>query len=115
MKISFVTAAMLYLSRRARHSCSIRAVLPDPTGLFAKWWSALFGLKLCELVCLLEGPGVPTNSYGEGPLGPVPALDDWHLAFGEGAWTVKRFVRVSMFGGIEVVGVGVGAEPVVGV
>jgi hypothetical protein len=33
VKISFVTAAMLYLSRRARQSCSIRAVLPDPTGL----------------------------------------------------------------------------------
>ena len=33
VKISFVTAAMLYLSRRARHSFSIKAVLPDPTGL----------------------------------------------------------------------------------
>ena len=34
VKISFVTAAMLYSSRRARDSASIRAVLPDPTGLF---------------------------------------------------------------------------------
>lgn len=33
MKMSFVTAAMLYLSRRARQSFSINAVLPDPTGL----------------------------------------------------------------------------------
>ena len=55
--------------------------------------------------------GVPTNAHGEGPLGPVPALDDWHLAFGEGAGPVERFVRVSMFCGVEVVGVG--AEPVV--
>ena len=33
VKISFVTAAMLYSSRRARQSFNIRAVLPDPTGL----------------------------------------------------------------------------------
>lgn len=36
MKISFVTAAMLYSSRRARQSFSIKAVLPDPTGLQKK-------------------------------------------------------------------------------
>lgn len=33
VKMSFVTAAMLYSSRRARQSLSIKAVLPDPTGL----------------------------------------------------------------------------------
>ena len=40
VKISFVTAAMLYLSRRARQSLSIRAVFPEPTGLFAGFWLA---------------------------------------------------------------------------
>lgn len=34
VKMSFVTAAILYSSRSARDSASIRAVLPDPTGLF---------------------------------------------------------------------------------
>jgi hypothetical protein len=34
VKISFVTAAMLYSSRRARDNASMSAVLPDPTGLF---------------------------------------------------------------------------------
>lgn len=33
VKMSLVTAAMLYSSRRALHKASIRAVLPDPTGL----------------------------------------------------------------------------------
>lgn len=33
VKMSLVTAAMLYSSRRAWHKASIRAVLPDPTGL----------------------------------------------------------------------------------
>lgn len=33
VKISFVTAAMEYFSRRARQSVSIRAVFPEPTGL----------------------------------------------------------------------------------
>ena len=36
VKISFVTAAMLYSSRRALQRASIRAVLPDPTGLLVK-------------------------------------------------------------------------------
>lgn len=34
VKISFVTAAMLYSSRSFRHNASMRAVFPDPTGLF---------------------------------------------------------------------------------
>lgn len=34
VKMSLVTAAMLYSSRRARQSFNIRAVLPDPTGLY---------------------------------------------------------------------------------
>lgn len=33
VKMSFVTAAMLYLLRRARQRASMRAVLPEPTGL----------------------------------------------------------------------------------
>ena len=33
VKMSLVTAAMLYSSRRARQRASIRAVLPEPTGL----------------------------------------------------------------------------------
>ena len=33
VKISLVTAAMEYFSRRAWQSASIRAVFPDPTGL----------------------------------------------------------------------------------
>ena len=32
VKMSFVTAAMLYSARRARQSSSIKAVLPEPTG-----------------------------------------------------------------------------------
>ncbi len=35
VKISFVTAAMLYSSLSFRHSASISAVFPDPTGLSA--------------------------------------------------------------------------------
>ena len=33
VKMSLVTAAMLYSSRSFRHNASIKAVLPDPTGL----------------------------------------------------------------------------------
>ncbi len=33
VKMSLVTAAMEYLSRRARQRASMRAVLPEPTGL----------------------------------------------------------------------------------
>jgi hypothetical protein len=33
VKISLVTAAMLYWSRRAWQRASMRAVLPEPTGL----------------------------------------------------------------------------------
>jgi len=33
VKMSFVTAAMLWAERRARQRASIRAVLPEPTGL----------------------------------------------------------------------------------
>lgn len=43
VKISFVTAAMLYSSRRARDSASIRAVLPDPTGLFGSRFTSVTG------------------------------------------------------------------------
>lgn len=34
VKMSFVTAAMLYWSRRARQRARMRAVLPEPTGLY---------------------------------------------------------------------------------
>ena len=34
VKMSFVTAAMLYCSRKALQRASISAVLPEPTGLF---------------------------------------------------------------------------------
>jgi hypothetical protein len=33
VKISLVTAARLYFSRRARQRANMRAVLPEPTGL----------------------------------------------------------------------------------
>ena len=36
VKMSFVTAAMEYVLRRERQSWSIRAVLPEPTGLFGE-------------------------------------------------------------------------------
>ena len=36
--------------------------------------------------------GVPTDAHREGPLGPVPALDDGHFAFGEGAGPIEGFV-----------------------
>jgi hypothetical protein len=43
VKISFVTAAMLYSSRRARDSASIKAVFPDPTGLFGSRFTLIPG------------------------------------------------------------------------
>ena len=60
-----------------------------------------------------RGNGVPTDTHRERPLGPVPALDDGHLAFGERTGAIECFVRVAVFCGVEAVGVG--AEPVVGV
>lgn len=48
VNISFVTAAMLYSSRRARQSLSIRAVLPEPTGLHV-------GGQLTSLVYVFPG------------------------------------------------------------
>lgn len=44
MKMSFVTAAMLRSSRRARQSWSIKAVFPEPTGL---WKGARVSLYSC--------------------------------------------------------------------
>ena len=69
-------------------------------------------LRQRELVAA-RGNGVPTDAHRECPLGPVPALDEGHLAFGEGTGPVEGFVRVAVFGGVEAVGVG--ADPVVGV
>lgn len=43
VKMSFVTAAMEYLDRRTLQSWSIRAVLPEPTGLVV-WDVVSFGL-----------------------------------------------------------------------
>ena len=40
--MSLVTAAMLYSSRRTRQSLSIRAVLPDPTGLYIDGKASVF-------------------------------------------------------------------------
>ena len=44
VKMSLVTAAMLYSSRRARHSFSIKAVFPEPTGLYRLFVSFLFSI-----------------------------------------------------------------------
>ena len=42
VKMSFVTAAMEYLVRSSLHSASMRAVLPEPTGLRIGAWLAMF-------------------------------------------------------------------------
>ena len=73
-------------------------------------WSASSDSEALR-ACVCSRFGVPTNAHRERPLGPVPSLDDWHLAFGEGAGPIECFVGVAVFCGIEAVGVG--AKPVV--
>lgn len=57
---------------------------------------------------------LPTNAYGEGSFGPVPAGHDGHFPAGVGARSVKYLVRMSMFSGVELVRMGMGGEAIVG-
>jgi hypothetical protein len=94
VKISLVTAAMLYLSRRAWHKASIRAVLPDPTGLIMPHVSHNH-IKALEYRSKRGGPkqdlalidlrftfniDSPSNADSESTIFPVASLYQRHLA-----------------------------------
>lgn len=48
----------------------------------------------------------PANADSEGPLTPVPAFNDGHLAAHVASWAVEDLVRVAVVGAWSVVGVG---------
>ena len=99
--MSFVTAAMLYSSRRARQSLSIRAVLPDPTGLWRKRVSLVLGFWIRE-VRLLER-SLPTDSNCKGSFVPIPIGDDGHIPPRKRAGTVEDLMAMTVLSGTELV------------
>ena len=122
VKMSLVTAAMLYSSRRARQRASIRAVLPEPTGLVRCLLAGLpvtYPVAQCSSCAIgsreTTEESLPTDAHRECSLVPVAAGYQWHFSLGVGAWSVEYLVRVAMFGGVEFVGVGMGAYAIVAV
>jgi hypothetical protein len=95
VKMSLVTAAMEKRARRALQRASMRAVLPEPTGLEAL--VALFFLSFA--LTYREETSIPSNADSESPVLPVAALDDWHFAAYEAPRAVQDLVRVAMVGG----------------
>ena len=74
--MSFVTAAMLYLSRNARQRANIKAVFPEPTGLDQ------IPSQHCEdrkIVSVQTHGHSPANANGEGSLFPVSSTEDGKL------------------------------------
>ena len=77
VKMSFVTQAIECVERRARQRASIRAVLPEPTGLrWSGWCQRLLGSYVGfwdtgEADALQIMAGIPTNAYGEASFVPV--------------------------------------------
>jgi hypothetical protein len=84
--MSFVTAAMLYSSRSALDSASIRAVFPEPTGL-----QDVSSSGRCP-----QAQGIPANANGEAALLPVAALDQRQFALQIRAGAVEDLVRVAV-------------------
>lgn len=87
---------MLYSFRRARLRASIRAVLPEPTGLEYR----LAGFPVNDKTCL------PSNANGEAPVLPVPVLNEGHFSVYVRARTVKDLVGVTMSAKGIIVGMG---------
>ena len=69
----------------------MRAVLPEPTGL----WRCGNG-ELCGLLSVSSAVLVPTNANGGCSLIPVSSLDDGHFSSQIGARTVHDLVGVAM-------------------
>ncbi len=112
VKMSLVTAAMLYSSRRALHKASIRAVLPDPTGLIevvshvrdasqisfqvgTSKQSKSIDLNLRRLISR-EKINLPSNTNGKSPILPVAPLNQRHLTVNVRARAVQDLVGVAM-------------------
>lgn len=91
VKISFVTAAIEYWSRRRWQSASISAVLPEPTGLNVVVVSRHVGFAFCRSI------GLPSNAHGECALGPVAVGVFGLLAFLIEAGMIELFVGVAVF------------------
>lgn len=87
MKMSLVTAAMLYWSRSAWHNASINAVLPDPTGLCV----AVSVLPQIRII-----GNIPSDTDSEGAVFPVATLNEGHLAVQIGAGTVEDLVGMAV-------------------
>lgn len=73
--MSFVTAAMLYSSRNARESASIRAVLPDPTGLGATVNRNALLSFATPAACLLACKERQKNRGTESTNPPIPIVN----------------------------------------
>lgn len=59
----------------------------------------------------MHARSVPTDTHRKRSLGPVSPLNDRQFPFGVGTRPIEYVMRVSVFYGIEVVGVS--AEPIV--
>jgi hypothetical protein len=94
VKMSLVTAAMEKRARRALQRASMRAVLPEPTGL-----EALVVLFLSFALACQKETSIPSDADSESPILPVAALDDWHFTAHEAPWAVQDLVRVAVVGG----------------
>lgn len=71
--------------------------------------------RRCDVFFSLINPSrdIPTNSNRERSLIPVSAFDDWHLPVHVRAGSIEDLMRVAVFCGVELMGMGMGAGPVV--
>jgi hypothetical protein len=96
VKISLVTAAMLYSSLKARHNFNMRAVLPDPTGLQSSSHTSsqrIYSMKERKSYQEKEGDK-PANANCISSIFPVPPLvmRERLLAIYKRAWSVIDLV-----------------------
>jgi hypothetical protein len=99
--MSLVTAAIEKRARSCVQSASMRAVLPEPTGLATSAYrsdAALSRSSVAGKLHVVEQLEIclPSNAYRERPVCPVPILDDGHFATEKASWAIQDLVRVAM-------------------
>jgi len=72
----------------------MRAVLPEPTGLFKSASRLIWKLSRTQ-----DAKNIPSNANGKGPLLPIAALDQRHLPSRVAPRPVEYLMRVSMVDG----------------
>lgn len=69
-------------------------------------------MRYCDLVCAVR-ESLPTNAHCERSFVPVSPSHDGHFALSVRPGAVEYLMRMSMIRSIDIVGVGVGTNPIV--